>query len=235
MDASRLEATLVCNIDEVLTTTRAVRKRLDLSRPVPRALLLDCVRVASQAPTGKGLQLWRWVIVDDPDQKASLAKLYRECYQAYIAPERVTALARADEHAERIIGSADHLAEVLHQVPALVVPCLLGRPPADRGAAALSEFYGSIMPAVWSFQLAARTRGLGTSLTTVHLHREAEAAQVLGIPDTVTQAALIPVAYYLGDTFRPAQRRPPEDVVFWNGWNGRSRDTGLKTRRSEET
>ena len=202
--------------DRLLTTTRAVRKRLDLSRPVPRELILDCIRIATQAPAGSNLQRWRWIVVDDPGMKLQLAELYRRAYQPYIDAQRDAVQQTGRTGMGAIMDSSDHLAKVLHEVPAMVIPCSLGRPEGLQGAAA--GFYGSILPAVWSFMLAARSRGLGTAWTTLHLAYEAEARAVLGIPETVTQVALTPVAYYTGDDFKPGTRRAAEEITYFNGW-----------------
>jgi nitroreductase len=204
--------------DKLLTTTRAVRKRLDLSRAVPRDLVLDCIRVATQAPAGGNVQKWRWLVIDDPATKAGLAELYRRAYQPYIDQQRsaVAEVGRSDAGA--IMASSDHLAEVLDQVPVHVIPCALGRPDASMSQGALSGWYGSLLPAVWSFMLAARSRGLGTAWTTLHLAYEAEAAELLGIPSTVSQLALVPLAFYTGDDFKPGTRRPAEEITYWNSW-----------------
>ncbi len=202
--------------DLLLTTTRAVRKRLDLTRPVPRELILDCIRVATQAPAGGNVQKWRWVVVDDPDTKAGLAELYRRAYAPYIEMQRAAVAKVGRSDAGAIIDSSDHLANVLQDVPVLVIPCGLDRPPTEPAAAA--GWFGSLLPAVWSFMLAARSRGLGTAWTTLHLAYEREAAELLGIPDTVTQLALVPTAYTIGDTFKPGARRPAEEITYWNGW-----------------
>ncbi len=203
--------------DRLLTTTRAVRKRLDLTKPVPRELILDCIRVATQAPAGGNVQRWRWLVIDDPDLKLGLADLYRKAYQPYMAAQR-QAVERVGgaENIGAIMDSSDHLAQILHEVPALVIPCSLGTPVGSQGM--VSGFYGSILPAVWNFMLAARSRGLGTAWTTLHLEFEAEARQLLGIPETVTQVALTPVAYYTGDTFKPGMRRAAEEITYFNGW-----------------
>ena len=203
--------------DHLLTTTRAVRKRLDLTRPVPIELISECVRIGCQAPAGGNVQTWRWLIVDDPALKTGLASLYRRAYEPYMAAQReaVERLGRSDAGA--IMESSDHLAEVLADVPALVIPCMLGRPDASMQGS-LAGWYGSILPAVWNFMLAARSRGLGTAWTTLHLAYEAEARELLGIPDTVSQVALIPVAYHTGDDFKPGSRLPVEKVTYRNGW-----------------
>jgi len=205
--------------DRLLTTTRAVRKRLDLTRPVPRELILDCIRVATQAPAGGNVQRWRWVVVDDPDLKRGVADLYRAAYRPYMAAQREAVEKAGRGGMEAIMSSSDHLAEVLHEVPALVIPCCLDAPTGSQGMVA--GYYGSILPAVWSFMLAARSRGLGTAWTTLHLEHEAETRELLGIPPTVTQVALTPVAYYTGDSFKPGTRRPAEEITYFNGWKSR--------------
>ena len=204
--------------DHLLTTTRAVRKRLDLTRAVPTELIADCIRVATQAPAGGNVQQWRWLIVDDPDLKLGIANLYRRAYEPYMAAQRTAVAASGRSDVAAIMSSSDHLAEVLHQVPALVIPCMLGRPEQAAIQGSLAGWYGSILPAVWSFMLAARSRGLGTAWTTLHLGYEAEAAELLGIPSTVSQVALTPVAYYTGDDFKPGARLPVEKVAYRNGW-----------------
>ena len=198
--------------DRLLTTTRAVRKRLDLSRPVPRDVVLDCLRVAVQAPTGGNAQRWRWVVVDDPELRGELAALYRRMADPYLEGHRQNIGDNA------VLSSSRYLAEHLHEVPVHVVPCVLDRMPASASNGELAGFYGSILPAVWSFMLALRSRGLGTVLTTLHLAYEREAGALLGIPETVTQVALLPVAYTIGDDFKPAARRPIEEITYWNGW-----------------
>lgn len=204
--------------DHLLTTTRAVRKRLDLDRAVPHDLILDCVRIATQGPAGGNVQRWRWMIVDDPDRKAGIADLYRRAYAPYIEAQRsaVGEVGRTD--ADGIMASSDHLAQVLDRVPAMVIPCMLGRPETNATQGALAGWYGSILPAVWSFMLAARSRGLGTAWTTLHLAYEREAAEILDIPDTVSQVAMTPVAFYTGDDFKPGKRRPAEEITYLNSW-----------------
>lgn len=211
----------VTAVDELLTTTRAVRKRLDLDRPVPPEVIDECLTLAIQAPTGSNAQRWRFVVVTDPGKRAALAHIYRLVWERY-EREQVAALEsisgeRAAQQ-RRVLDSARYLAENLHRVPVHVIPCALGRVDPPGHNAEWAGFLGSIFPAVWSFQLALRSRGLGSVLTTLHLYGEAEAAHILGIPDTVTQVALIPVAYAKGDGFKPAARRPASEITYWNSW-----------------
>jgi nitroreductase len=207
--------------DKLLSTTRAVRKRLDLTRPVPRDLIEDCIRVACQAPAGGNVQRWRWLVVDDPAKKAALADLYRRGYEPYMEAQRAAVKDVGRTDADAIMESSDHLVQVLADVPVHVIPCALGVPDANATQGSLSGWYGSLLPAVWSFMLAARSRGLGTAWTTLHLGFEAEAAELLGIPSTVSQLALIPVAFYTGDDFKPGSRQPVEKVTYYNGWKQR--------------
>jgi nitroreductase len=198
--------------DRLLTTTRAVRKRLDLTRPVPRDVVLDCLRLAVQAPTGGNTQRWRWIVVDDPGKRAELAALYRRSAEPYLEGHR------QNIGDNPVLASSRYLTEHLHEVPVHVVPCILDRISERPSTGEAAGFYGSILPAVWSFTLALSSRGLGSVFTTLHLEYEREAAAVLGIPDTVTQVALLPVAYTLGGDFKPAARRPIEEITYWNGW-----------------
>jgi len=194
-------------VDKLLTTTRAVRKRLDLDRPVPLDVVLECLGLAIQAPTGSNSQTWRWLVITDPDVRRQLAELYR-------APVETPAPAPTlpDTAQQRRVGeSAEYLRERLQNVPVLVVPCVQ----AVGGAAGWAP---SIYPAVWSFMLALRSRGLGSVLTTVHLYRRERADALLGVPAGFVQTCLVPVAYYTGDDFRPAVRQPVEDVTFLDHW-----------------
>jgi len=201
--------------DALLATTRSVRKRLDLTRPVPTEVLLDCIRLAVQAPTGGNAQTWRWLVVDDAETKAALAELYARDGRGYLGSYQRDAL---DGQTNRVLDSADFLLEVLDQVPAMVIPCMKGRL-TDPQPIVASSMYGSIVPAVWSFQLALRSRGLGSCYTTLHLVHEREAAELLGIPyEEVTQVALLPVAYTVGTDFKPAQRGPVERITYRNRW-----------------
>jgi nitroreductase len=205
--------TLDLSPDDVLATTRAVRRRLDLSRHVERELLEECLRLALQAPTGSNRQGWQFVVVTDPAKRAALAECYRAGWSAYSSTPPAD-----DPAAQRLRASSRYLAEHFHEVPVHVVPCFRGRP-EGRSAPALASMYSSIVPAAWSFQLAARARGLGTCWTTLHLAREREAAEALGIPyDEYAQAGLITVGHVDDPSFSPAARRPLEDVVHWDHW-----------------
>jgi nitroreductase len=202
--------------DEVLATTRSVRKRLDLQRPVEREVLEECLRLAQQAPTASYAQNWHFVVVTDAAERAALGELWRSVAGPYL--ERRSAAAAADEHVVRIGDAVRHLAEHIHEVPVHVIPCVEGRTDGAPAAAQASR-WASIMPATWSFMLAARARGLGTVWTTFHLRHERKAAEILGIPyDKVMQAALIPVAYTLGTDFKPAVRAPLDTMVHWDRW-----------------
>jgi len=208
--------------DHLLTTTRSVRKRLDFTRPVPRDVVLECLQIALQAPSGGNSQPWRWLIIDDDDKKSRVAELYRKAHDPYMEMNRAVAeQAGKLDSMEKIMDSSSYLSEHMHEVPLMVIPCLLQRLPEGASVADTAGFYGSILPAAWSFMLALRSRGLGSAWTTLHLNYEHDVAEILGIPDTVTQTALLPVAYYTGEDFKPAPRRPVEEIVYVNGWKQR--------------
>jgi nitroreductase len=197
-------------VDRLLTTTRAVRKRLDMGRSVPVEVILECLRLAVQAPSGTNAQTWRWLVVTDPEVKRGLAELYQNPPPPSSAPRTEPSVPDTAQQ-RRVVESARYLTEHMHEVPAMVVPCIL-----EAGGAA--GWAPSIYPAVWSFLLALRSRGLGSVITTVHLFRKSEAAELLGIPNGYAQACLLPVAYYTGDDFKPAVRRPVEEVAFLDHW-----------------
>ena len=203
------------SVDHVLTTTRSVRRRLDLTRPVEPEVIEECLRLAIQAPTGGNTQGWRWIVVTDAELRAQLAELYRDIARPYLAAG--LGGGEVPDQQQRVIDSATYLAETLQDVPVHVIPCLYGDLEGQPNFAAAGA-YGSILPAVWSFQLALRSRGLGSVLTTLHLPHADRAAALLGIPDGVSQVALVPVAYFTGDDFKPALRRPMEEITYWNGW-----------------
>ena len=200
--------------DLLLTTTRSVRKRLDLDRPVDPAVIMDCLRIAVQAPTASNSQTWRFVVVSDPEKRAELARLYNEGGLDYL---RSSASSDMDPQTRRVYESALRLTETLGQVPIHVIPCLTGRAENCPNWLA-APMYASIIPAAWSFMLALRSRGLGSVWTTLHLFKEAEAADLLGIPSDFMQVALIPVAHTTGGDFKPAVRPRIESITSWNSW-----------------
>lgn len=210
--------------DQLLTTTRAVRRRLDLTRPVEREVIEECLALAQQAPTVSNLQNVHFVVVTDPAKRAALAEVWRRGAEVYKdLPVSVDKLKFEDVQqqasAPRIAASAAYLADHLHEVPIHVIPCSWGQRTEDEHTVAQSAVWGSIIPAVWSFMLAARSRGLGTCYTNVHLFYEKEAADILGIPyEEAMQAALVPVAYSKGTEFKPAYRIPLENILHWNSW-----------------
>ncbi|WP_439593357.1 nitroreductase family protein [Microbacterium sp.] len=204
--------------DQLLTTTRSVRKRLDLERPVPLEIVREALEVAVQAPTGSNAQTWHWIIVADPDRRAVIADFYARSFARYRAsggrgyadPERQAVQ-------QRVSSSADYLAEHMGEVPVLVIGAIYsGRDDFEPGSQA--GLWGSLLPAAWSLQLALRARGLGSAWTTLHLAYEREIAELLGIPSTVHQGVLLPVAYTLGTDFRPAHRAPLDEVVHVDRW-----------------
>jgi nitroreductase len=205
------------SIDEVLSTTRAVRRRLDVTRPVERAVILECLRLAMQAPTASNDQNWRWMVVTDPGKRSAIAELYRGVGEAYL---KRAASTEPDPQTRRVYESAHALTAILADVPVFVIPCIERRLDGADPVSAASA-WASIIPAAWSFLLALRSRGLGSVWTTLHLAREREVAALLEIPDTVTQVALFPVAYTLGTDFKPASRPPPETVTSWDTWGRR--------------
>jgi nitroreductase len=211
---------LPLSADQVLTTTRSVRKRLDLTRPVERSVIEECMRIAQQAPSASNRQHWHFVVVTDAAKRKALGDLYLKARKESQA-NRAARTFRNEQQAEvyeRVSTSADYLGEHMGEVPVLVIPCIEGRIERQSfsGQAAL---WGTILPAAWSFMLAARARGLGTVWTTIHLAYEREAAEILGIPyEEVTQTALIPLAYTIGTDFKLAPRDPLETMLHWDGW-----------------
>ena len=204
----------IASVDKLLSTTRAVRKRLDLSRPVEREVILECLRLAVQAPTASNNQDWRWLVVTDADKRAAIAEIYNSVGAEYLAQQADTA---KDPQARRVYASAAALTSTLAEVPVHVIPCIERRMDGLPLVAAASA-WASIIPAAWSFLLALRSRGLGSVWTTLHLAKEREVAELLGIPDSVTQVALFPVAYTIGTDFKPAPRLPMDDLVHWDTW-----------------
>jgi nitroreductase len=212
--------TLNLSVDEVLTTTRSVRKRLDFEKPVPREIVLECLDLALQAPTGSNSQGWQFVFVDDEAKKKALADIYRVAATPYLDLPKPQYGDIRDERTPLVVDSAKYLNDHLHEVPVMMIPCLEGRPDGVP-AGASAGFWGSLLPAVWSFMLALRSKGLGSAWTTLHLAGDGErqAAEILGIPfDKYSQGGLFPIAYTKGTDFRRAKRLPAEQFAHWNTW-----------------
>ncbi len=212
--------TLDLSVDELLSTTRSVRKRLDFERPVSREVIMECLELALQAPTGSNAQGWQWVFVEDPQKKKALADIYRANATPYLdqpKPERGDV---RDQQIGAVVSSAKYLNEHFEEAPVLLIPCLEGRPDG-ASADSTAGFWGSLLPAVWSFMLALRSRGLGSAWTSLHLPGggEKQAAELLGIPfDKYSQGGLFPIAYTKGTDFRPAKRLPAEQLAHWDSW-----------------
>ncbi len=212
--------TLNLTADEVLTTTRSVRKRLDFDKPVPREVLMECLDIALQAPTGSNAQGWQWMFVEDPAKKKALADIYRSNATGYLSQPKPVRGDMRDEQMDAVMSSAMYLNENMEHAPVMMIPVLEGRPErAEAGVQA--SFWGSLLPAVWSYMLALRSRGLGTAWTTLHLigDGEKQAAELLGIPfDRYTQGGLFPIAYTKGTDFKLAKRLPAEQLTHWDSW-----------------
>ncbi|MET7397329.1 nitroreductase family protein [Dactylosporangium sp. NPDC005572] len=220
------------DLNHVLTTTRSVRRRLDYDRPVPLGLVGECLQLALQAPTGGAAEDWRWLVVGDPRTKAALAELYLAAYVEYvqrplqdadspIVRDRLggrNADGSLSARTARILGGAEDLAHNIGRAPYLLIPCATRPNPAKGGAGTNSAVYGSLYPAIWQFNLALRARGLGTVITTLHLHHAAAAAALLGIPDHALQITMLPVAYTQGTDFRVAARKPVNAVAYLDRW-----------------
>lgn len=223
----------ITDFETVLRTTRSVRKRLDLERPVELDIVAECLDLALQAPTGGYAQDWRFLVITDAELRAKIGAAYERAYEAEVA----AALANQSVYAKkvkgrlaepadptgknrvkRILEGAEHLARHCAEVPVHVIACASRPHPANGAGGTVSAIYGSVYPAVWSFQLALRARGLGSIITTLHLHHEQEIAELLGIPEGVTQVCLLPVAYTIGTDFREGARKPLSDVVFHDRW-----------------
>lgn len=214
-------------IDRLLSTTKAVRRRLDLTRPVSRDVITECIRLACYAPNASNGQEWRWVVLDDRQQIRRAGELYRDILVPRVSTMLETKLADGDEAGARISRSILYLADKMPEVPVIVVPCYdrsvklqrysrLLRQPVTMSPEMNAATYGSIYPAVWSFQLALRSRGLGSVFTTAHQFDQPGMARILGIPETWDQTCLIPVGYVTGDDFTPSPRGPVEEVIVWN-------------------
>ena len=207
--------------DKLLTTTRSVRKRLDLTREVEPQVIQDCIDIAMQAPTGTNAQNWAFVVITDPAKKKFIADAYRSGGEMMAGSGYPPPLEPGDprEHVmPKVMESAGYLGEILEQVPVFVIACVRGRVESVPMVIAQASTYGSILPAAWSFMLALRSRGLGTAWTTIHLFQEQPISELLGIPADWTQTVLFPVAYYTGDDFKPAHRLPSDTMTHWDSW-----------------
>lgn len=208
----------LASVDYILETTRSARKRLDLTRPVERQTVERCLEIATQAPTGSNRQGWKWLIVTDAEKKAKVGQYYKDSWYAYAG---VAARSGPGEEPsaqmQRVISSARYLADHMHEVPMMIFPAVQGRA-SDASPAANAGLYGSIIPAAWSLMLALRARGIGSAWTTLHLSYEKECNEILGIPDDYTTAALLPAAYFTGETFQKADRAPATDLTYWETW-----------------
>ena len=205
---------------ELLTTTRTVRKRLDLERPVEREVVEECLRLAFQAPNGSNQQTWAWVLVDDAGTRAEMARIYRDALRDYVnrpRPKPSDAPPAQTPAQLRMTESVMYLVEHIHEAPMLMIPTFHGRCEKETVFDQASR-WGSIAPGIWSFMLALRLHGLGSAWTTLHLHREREMGELLGIPPTETQAGLFPIAYTIGTDFKPADRSASEARIHWNHW-----------------
>ena len=212
--------TLPLTPDELLTTTRSVRKRLDLARDVPIDLVRECLEVALQAPSGSNRQGWHWMVITDENSRRVIGDYYRQAVASYLKSSGSASALFVDDQERsavqrRVEDSVAYLGEHMGEVPVLVIPCIRA-PRLSAGSQA--GLWGSLLPAAWSYMLAARARGLGTAWTTLHLRYEKEISELLGVPADIRQGALIPTAYYTGDTFRPAPRQPLDDVVHIDSW-----------------
>lgn len=206
------------DIDEILATTRSVRRRIDFTRVVDPGLLLECIELAVQAPTGVGGEPWRFVIVTDGDRKHAIAKLYRQAFDDYLAAREAERESTGGAPA-KLSRNYRFLADHLQDFPALVVVCREGRPPGN--VPRQLAFYGSVLPAAWSLMLALRSRGLGATWTSLLSNYEAEVAALLKMPADVTLAVLLPVGHVRNAVLRRARRRPASDVTFWDDWGAR--------------
>ena len=220
--------------DQVLTTTRSVRKRLDLARKVPRALIEECLEIAFQAPNGSNMNTWQWVVVDDPTLLGQISKIYDAALDDFVNSahgqgyvKQMTELVAADKTGaegaarQKMSESVDYLRRNMAKVPAVVIPMFLGRV-NDMTLFHQASSWGSVLPAVWSLFLALRIRGLGSAWTTAHILREREMAELLGIPIAeYTQVGLFPIAYTIGTDFHKAGRKPVSEVVSWNRFGKR--------------
>ena len=210
--------------DQLLHTTRAVRKRLDFTKPVSDDVIRECVAAAMQAPSGSNNMTMRFVVVKDEAKRAAIGDIYRQCFDIYKTLPGVYAGSIAKDtdveqaQQDRVVDSALYLADHMGEAPALVIACTAGRLDSVPSMMAVSSM-GNVLPGMWNFMLAARARGLGTAWTTVGLMMEQAIADVVGIPFAeVQQACLTPLAYTIGTDFKPALRPEPDTIIHWDTW-----------------
>jgi nitroreductase len=216
---------LPLNPDELLTTTRAVRKRLDFTRPVPDELIRECVEIAMQSPSGSNSMTMQFMVVKDEAKRKAIGEIYRQGFEIYRSMDGVY-VGSIDKGSDemnaqqaRVADSASYLGDRMGDAPALIIGCTQGMRTDGGPGMMVSSLMGNILPAMWSFMLAARARGLGTAWTTIHLMMEQQVADVVGIPyDTVQQVCLSPLAYTLGTDFKPAKRPEPDTIIHWDQW-----------------
>ena len=211
------------SVDDVLNTTRAVRKRLDFSRPVEDDVIRECVATAMQAPSGSNLMTMQFVVVKDAEKRQAIGEVYKQCWAIYSSTPMFAGAIKKESESEqaqqdRVVDSATYLSEHMADAPALVLGCTAGR--VDGAPAIMSaSSMGNILPGMWSFMLAARARGLGTAWTTISLMMEKEVADIVGIPfDEIQQACLTPLAYTVGTDFKRAMRPDPDTIIHWDTW-----------------
>jgi nitroreductase len=207
----------LATVDKLLTTTRSVRRRLDLTRAVDPALIERCLEIAVQGPTGSNLCRYHFIVVTDAGKRATLAGFYRRAFDVFYPPERLAARRQA---APRDVPSWTALAEQFQDVPTLIISCVEGRPEGLQPER-LAGLYGNILPITWSLMLALRARGVGAAWTTIVFTYEKEVAALLGIPENLTPAVCLPIAYFTGDDFKPAKRIPAVERTYWNTWGAR--------------
>jgi nitroreductase len=216
---------LPLDADQLLTTTRAVRKRLDFSRPIEDSVIRECVDIAMQSPSGSNNMTMQFVVVRDEAKRKAIGEVYRQCYEIYRSLDGIyIGSIEKNNDAEnaqqsRSASSADFLGDHMGDAPALVIACNVGSRVEGAPAMMAASMMGNVLPAMWSFMLAARARGLGTAWTTVHLMMEQQVADIVGIPfETVQQACLSPLAYTKGTDFKPAERPDADSIIHWDTW-----------------
>ena len=197
----------LASVDLVLGTTRSVRRNLDFEREIDPAVIMDCIDIATQAPTGIPGQNWRFVLVTDAQQKSRLAKLYEATLYEFVKEREVP-----------LKDTQRALVARMHEMPLLICVCAMGQTPGSNPAEQVA-FYGSILPAAWSLMLALRARGLGSTWTTLLSARQNEVREILQMPADSVLTVMLPVAYMKGARLSKAERLPASQVSYWNRWD----------------